>query len=222
MHATETRKDRSPRNGVDTPTLFATLDAIKGQPDLAKFQFRVSNRWVKGTNSRSRMEAFTGAGGQHEHKRVFEYDADHHAVLVGGDEGPTPVEFLLHGLAACITAGIANIAAARGVTLTEVNSRIEGDIDLLGHPRAVEGGPERLPEDPGHVRRQGRRPGREAARDRRPVPGPLRGVRRPHQRGPGRDRGECGLTPIEAAGRPRVGGAGRQPGRARSRRGGES
>jgi uncharacterized OsmC-like protein len=132
MQATETRKDRAPRNGVDTPTLFATLDAIKGQPDLAKFQFRVSNRWVKGTNSRSRMESFSGAGGVHEHKRAFEYDADHHAVLVGTDEGPTPVEFLLHGLAACITAGIANIAAARGVTLTEVTSRIEGDINLLG------------------------------------------------------------------------------------------
>ncbi|MDH4065345.1 MAG: OsmC family protein [Acidobacteriota bacterium] len=136
MQATETRTEarnnRGPRNGVDTPTLFATLDAIKGQPDLAKFQFRVSNRWVKGTNSRSRMESFSGAGGEHEHKRVFEYDADHHAVLVGTDEGPTPVEFLLHGLAACITAGIANIAAARGVTLTEVSSRIEGDIDLLG------------------------------------------------------------------------------------------
>ena len=78
------------------------------------------------------MESFTGAGGQHEHKRVYEYDADHPGVLVGGDEGPTPVEFLLHGLAACITAGIANIAAARGVTLTEVTSRIEGDINLLG------------------------------------------------------------------------------------------
>ena len=129
---TETRKDRGPRNGVDTPTLFATLDAIKGQPELAKFQFRVSNRWVQGTRSRSRMESFSGAGGVHEHKRVFEYDADHHTVLVGTDEGPTPVEFLLHGLAACITAGIANIAAARGVTLTEVTSRIEGDIDLLG------------------------------------------------------------------------------------------
>jgi uncharacterized OsmC-like protein len=132
MHAVETKKDRAPRNGVDTPTLFATLDAVKAQPDLAKFQFRVSNRWVKGTNSRSRMEAFTGAGGRHEHKRVNEYDADHPAVLVGSDEGPTPVEFLLHGLAACITAGIANIAAARGVTLTEVTSRIEGDINLLG------------------------------------------------------------------------------------------
>jgi uncharacterized OsmC-like protein len=132
MQAVETKPERGPRNGVDTPTLFATLDAVKGQPDLAKFQFRVSNRWVKGTNSRSRMEPFTGAGGQHEHKRVCEYDADHPGVLVGGDEGPTPVEFLLHGLAACLTAGIANIAAARGVTLTEVTSRIEGDINLLG------------------------------------------------------------------------------------------
>jgi uncharacterized OsmC-like protein len=132
MQAVETRKDRGPRNGVDTPTLFATLDAVRGQPDLAKFQFRVSNRWVKGTNSRSRMETFTGAGGTQEHKRTYELDADHPAVLVGSDEGPTPVEFLLHGLAACITAGIANVAAARGVTLTEVSSRIEGDIDLLG------------------------------------------------------------------------------------------
>jgi uncharacterized OsmC-like protein len=132
MQAVETRKDRSPRNGVDTPTLFATLDAVKGQPELAKFQFRVSNRWVRGTNSRSRMEPFSGAGGEHEHRRAYEYDADHPAVLVGADNGPTPVEFLLHGLAACITAGIANIAAARGVTLTEVTSRIEGDIDLRG------------------------------------------------------------------------------------------
>jgi uncharacterized OsmC-like protein len=132
MQAVETKKDRGPRNGVDTPTLFATLDAVKGQTDLAKFQFRVSNRWIKGTNSRSRMESFTGAGGEQQHKRVYEYDADHHTVLVGTDEAPTPVEFLLHGLAGCITAGIANIAAARGVTLTEVTSRIEGDINLLG------------------------------------------------------------------------------------------
>jgi uncharacterized OsmC-like protein len=130
--AAETKKDRGPRNGVDTPTLFATLDAVKGQPELAKFQFRVSNRWVKGTNSRSRIESFSGAGGEQSHKRAYEFDADHPTVLVGADEGPTPVEFLLHGLAACITAGIANIAAARGVTLNEVTSRIEGDINLLG------------------------------------------------------------------------------------------
>jgi len=138
MQAVETKpaekkkRDRGPRNGVDTPTLFATLDVVKAQPEIAQFRFRVSNRWVSGTNSRSRMETFTGAGGPHEHKRVYEYDADHPGVLVGSDEAPTPVEFLLHGLAGCITAGIANIAAARGVTLTEVTSRIEGDINLLG------------------------------------------------------------------------------------------
>jgi uncharacterized OsmC-like protein len=123
---------RGPRNGVDTPTLFATLDAVKGQPGLAKFQFRVSNRWVNGTHSQSRMEVFHGAEGEHAHKGETIYDADHPSVLVGTDTAPTPVEFLLHALAACITAGIANVAAARGVTLMEVTSKIEGDIDLLG------------------------------------------------------------------------------------------
>jgi len=132
MPAVETRAERGPRTGVDTPTLFATLEAVKGQPELAKFQFRATNRWIRGTNSRSRIEPFKGAGGVHAHKGVHEYDADHPAVLVGGDQAPTPVEFLLHAIAACITSGIANIAAARGVTLTEVSSTVEGDIDLLG------------------------------------------------------------------------------------------
>jgi uncharacterized OsmC-like protein len=132
MQAVETKVERGPRNGIDTPTLFATLNVVKGQPELAKFQFRATNRWLRGTNSRSRIEPFKGAGGVHAHKGVHEYDADHPAVLVGGDEAPTPVEFLLHAIAACITAGIANIAAARGVTLTEVHSTVEGDIDLLG------------------------------------------------------------------------------------------
>jgi uncharacterized OsmC-like protein len=131
MQAVETKSDRGPRNGVDTPTLFATLNAVKGQPELAQFQFRATNRWIKGTNSRSRLEPFKGAGGEHAHKSAYQYDADHPAVLVGGDEGPTPVEFLLHAIAACITAGIANNAAARGDTLTEVTT-VEGDINLLG------------------------------------------------------------------------------------------
>jgi uncharacterized OsmC-like protein len=128
----KTKTEKGPRNGVDTPTLFATLGAVKAQPELAKFQFRASNKWLKGTHSRTRIEKFSGAGGEHAHKAEYTYDADHPAVLVGQDNGPTPVEFLLHALATCITAGIANIAAARGVTLTEVTSTIEGDIDLLG------------------------------------------------------------------------------------------
>ena len=121
-----------PMNGVDTPALFATIGAVKGQPELAQFRFRATNQWRKGTHSVTRIEAFDGAGGTHAHAREFTYEADHPRGLVGRDQGPTPVEFLLHALAACITAGIANIAAARGVTLTEVTSRIEGDIDLLG------------------------------------------------------------------------------------------
>jgi uncharacterized OsmC-like protein len=128
----QTARERAPRNGVDTPTLFATLDAVRNQPQLAKFQFRVTNRWIGGTNSRSRMEMFKGAGGEHAHKADYEYDADHPAVLVGNDQAPTPVEFVLHALAGCLTAGLANIAAARGITLTEVTSSVEGDIDLLG------------------------------------------------------------------------------------------
>ncbi|HKA91070.1 MAG TPA: OsmC family protein [Haliangiales bacterium] len=122
----------TPRHGVDTPALFATINLVKEQPELAKFRFRATNRWVRGTHSRSRMESFFGAGGEHRHAGDFAADADHPAVLCGADQGPTPVEFVLHALAACLTAGIANIAAARGVTLTEVESTVEGDIDLRG------------------------------------------------------------------------------------------
>ena len=126
------RPPREPRNGVNTPALMATINAVKGAPDMAQFQFRASNRWVGGNHSLTRIETFTGAGGEHTHKTEFRYGADHPAVLVGEDRGPTPVEFLLIGLTACITAGIGNVAAARGVTLTSVESRIEGDIDLRG------------------------------------------------------------------------------------------
>ena len=121
-----------PRNGINVPVLFATLDAVKAQKEIAKFKFRATNKWLTGTHSRTRIEGFSGAGGDHAHKAAYTYDGDHPAVLVGQDNAPTPVEFLLHALASCITAGIANIAAARGVTLTEVTSTIEGDIDLLG------------------------------------------------------------------------------------------
>lgn len=123
---------RAVRNGVDTPTLFATLDAVKQAPAAAKFQFRAHNEWQSGTHSRSTIEDFFGVGEERSHERTFVFEADHPAVLVGNDNGPTPVEFLLHGLASCLTAGLANIAAARGVTLHEVRSTVKGDIDLNG------------------------------------------------------------------------------------------
>jgi len=127
-----TSTDNARRNGVDTATLFATLDAVKGDTDLAKFQFRATNQWLTGTHNRSTIHSFHGAKQEMNHQQPFTFDADHPPVLVGSDNGPTPVEYLLHALAACLTAGIANIAAARGVTLTEVTSTVTGDIDLLG------------------------------------------------------------------------------------------
>ena len=124
--------NESTRNGVDTTTLFATLDAVKAAPEAAKFQFRAHNEWISGTHSRGTIYGFYGVGAERTHERSFQFDADHPAVLVGTDNGPTPVEHLLHALAACLTAGLVNIAAARGVKLTEVHSEVSGDIDLNG------------------------------------------------------------------------------------------
>jgi uncharacterized OsmC-like protein len=120
------------RNGVDTATLFATLDAVKANPDIAMFQFRATNRWVSGTHNRSTIHGFYGAGQELTHRQAYTFDADHPEVLVGADNAPTPAEHLLHALAACLTSGLANIAAARGVNLTSVESTVEGDINLLG------------------------------------------------------------------------------------------
>jgi uncharacterized OsmC-like protein len=128
---TETLNE-SARNGVDTTTLFATLDAVKAAPEAARFQFRARNEWLSGTHNRSTIHDFYGVGEERTHERTFHFDADHPAVLVGRDNGPTPVEYVLHALAACLTAGLANIAAARGVRLTEVRSTVSGDIDLNG------------------------------------------------------------------------------------------
>ena len=132
MEAVATKPAPMPINGVNTTGVFATIDAVREQPELAKFQFRATNRWLAGTHSQSRAEGFYGRRHRAQAQGGLRYDADHPAVLVGEDNGPTPVEFLLHALAACLTAGIANIAAARGVQLTAVESTVEGDIDLLG------------------------------------------------------------------------------------------
>ncbi|MCI0686190.1 MAG: OsmC family protein [Sporichthyaceae bacterium] len=119
-------------NGVDIATLFATIDAVRDDPELAKFRFRATNRWVSGTHNESTIHDFYGAKQDITHKAAWTYHADHPAVLVGEDNGPTPVEYLLHALAACLASGLANIAAARGVNLTEATATVEGDIDLLG------------------------------------------------------------------------------------------
>jgi uncharacterized OsmC-like protein len=124
--------DGTTLNGVDVTTLYATLDAVKAAPAAAKFQFRAHNEWISGTHSRGTIYGYFGVGEERTHERSFHFDADHPAVLVGTDHGPTPVETLLHALAACLTAGLVNVAAARGVQLTEVRSEVLGNIDLNG------------------------------------------------------------------------------------------
>lgn len=119
-------------NGVDVPTLLATINAVGANPEAARFQFRARGNWISGTHSRVAMNGFFGAGVEHERDTTFVAEGDHAKVLCGTDLGPTPVEFLLAALSACITAGIGNIASARGIALESVESVVKGDIDLQG------------------------------------------------------------------------------------------
>lgn len=121
------------RNGVNTEVMFATLDAIKEQPELATFQFRAKNHWIEGAHNRTTIKNFYGAGvedGSREDEFVL--DAGEPAILLGTDTGPNPAEALLHALAACLTTSLVYVAAARGVRLTEVESTLEGDMDVRG------------------------------------------------------------------------------------------
>jgi uncharacterized OsmC-like protein len=121
------------RNGVDTEQLYGTLDAIKAQPSLARFQFRARNQWINGAHNRTTIRDFYGAG-QEDTSRAedFVIDAGEPAILVGTDTGANPAEYLLHALAACLTTSLVYVAAARGVRLTEVESTLEGDMDVQG------------------------------------------------------------------------------------------
>jgi uncharacterized OsmC-like protein len=121
------------RNGVDTGVMFATLDAIKAQPELGKFQFRARNRWIDGAHNRTTIKDFYAAG-QDDASRAtaFTIDAGEPAILLGKDTGANPAEHLLHALAACLTTSLVYVAAARGVKLTEVESSLEGDMDVQG------------------------------------------------------------------------------------------
>ena len=121
------------RNGVDTETLFATLDAVKARPELGRFQFRAHTRWLGGAHNRSTIKDFYAAGGEDASRaEAFELDAGEPAILIGTDTGPNPAEFLLHALAACLTTSIVYVAAARKVKLTSVESTLTGDMDVRG------------------------------------------------------------------------------------------
>ena len=121
------------RNGVDTEQLFGTLDAVRAQPELAAFTWRVSNEWLAGAHNRSTIKDFYAARGEDTSRaQAFTVDAGEPAILCGTDTGPNPAEYLLHALAACLTTSLVYVAAARKVPLTRVESKVEGDMDVRG------------------------------------------------------------------------------------------
>lgn len=120
-------------NGVDVTALADTIDAIKGNVEIAKFNFRLTNKWIGGDKNRSTIREFTGAlAEQREGVQAFIADNGEHPVLLGHDEAPNPVEWLLHALIGCMTTTTAYHAAARGIEVSAIDSQIEGDLDLRG------------------------------------------------------------------------------------------
>ena len=125
-------KEKKGLNGVDVDQLFETINAIKNAPVIAKFKFRANNQWIKGGYNRTTIKNFYGTQKDLSHDKPFELDADEPPLLLGEDKGPNPVEYALTALAACVTTSIVYHAAAKGIKLNAVESRLEGDIDLRG------------------------------------------------------------------------------------------
>jgi uncharacterized OsmC-like protein len=119
-------------NGVNVQALLDARAALTDAPGGAQFTWRASNQWVRGTHSRSAITGFFGLGEDHNHRSTWSFDADHPEVFASEDNGPTPVEYVLVGLASCLTAGVAAVAQNRGIQLNSVEATIEGDMDILG------------------------------------------------------------------------------------------
>jgi len=127
-----TVQEKSANNGVNVEHLLGARNALAEAPEGAKFTWRATNEWTVGTHSESKVEEFFGLGDNQTHKSTFTFSADHPEVFASEDKGATPVEFVLVGLASCLTAGVAAIAQNRDIQLNSVKATIEGDMDILG------------------------------------------------------------------------------------------
>ena len=119
-------------NGVNTGFLLQAREALAAQPEGANFKWRVTNTWVNGTHSRTKVDGFFGLGAEQQHRSEFEYDGDHPELFESEDEGATPVELLLVSLASCLTAGVAAVAQNREIQLRSVSASLQGDMDVRG------------------------------------------------------------------------------------------
>ena len=119
-------------NGVNVTQLAKNIQAIQGNPEMAKFKFRAKNKWVFGGHNKVNIGQFYGTCQEHRPDKKFELEADEPPVLLGEDRGPNPVEYLLTALSACMTTTLAYHAAARGYKIDSIESEYEGDVDLQG------------------------------------------------------------------------------------------
>jgi uncharacterized OsmC-like protein len=119
-------------NGVNVEALVTAREALTKAPEAAQFKWRAACEWKNGVHSHSTVESFFGLGAEQNRKKKFAFDADHPEVFAAEDLGATPVEYVLVGLASCLTAGIASVAQYRGIQLKSVKATIEGDMDLQG------------------------------------------------------------------------------------------
>src|SRR3954465_4570893 len=122
----------SVNNGVNVGALLAAREALKGAPQAARFTWRASCKWKNGTHSVSKVQGFHGLGEEQKHKTEFTFEADHPEIFASEDLGATPVEYVLVGLASCLTAGVASVAQNRGIQLRSVEAKLEGSMDLQG------------------------------------------------------------------------------------------
>ena len=119
-------------NGVNVQALLDAREALKGAPQAAQFTWRASCKWVNGVHSQSSVQGFFGLGQEQKHRTETSFDADHPEIFAAEDNGITPVEYMLVGLASCLTGGIAAIAQNRGIQLRSVESKVEGKMDIRG------------------------------------------------------------------------------------------
>ncbi len=119
-------------NGVNVSQLFSTIDIIKANPEVSKFKFRATNSWQAGTYNRATVKDFYGALQEDDTRAPTEFAIDEPPVLLGDNKGANPVEYLLVGLSGCLTTSMVAHAAARGIELKSVQSRLEGDLDVQG------------------------------------------------------------------------------------------
>jgi len=127
-----TESSTSVDNGVNVAALLEAREALTETPAAAAFKWRASCKWVNGTHSHSTVESFFGLGEEQSHRTVYSFDADHPEVFASADNGATPVEMMLVGLAGCLTAGIAAVAQHRSIQLHSVTATLEAGMDIQG------------------------------------------------------------------------------------------